>query len=116
MQIQVNTGPHIDGREALVRHVATEIATVLDRFSDQIARVEVHLSDQNGEKTGGADKRCLIEARPAGRQSVVVSYDGATQQEALSGAARKLQRLLTTILGRAHDHKGGATIRAEEIG
>lgn len=116
MQIQVNTNSHSDGREALIRHVEAEISAALDRFSDQITRVEVHLSDQNGEKTGGADKRCLIEARPTGRQSVVVSHDGPTQQEALTGAARKLQRLLTTILGRAHDHKGGATIRAEENG
>ena len=114
MQIQVNTDAHVDGREALVRHVEAEIGAALDRFSDQITRVEVHLSDQNGEKTAGADIRCLIEARPAGRQPVVVTNDGATQQEALSGAAGKLQRLLTTTLGRAHDHKGGATIRAEE--
>lgn len=114
MQIHVNTDSHIDGREALVRHVEAEIATALERFSDQITRVEVHLSDQNGSNSGDADKRCLIEARLAGHPSVVVTHDGATGEEALDGAAKKLHRSLASILERAHDHKGAASIRTEQ--
>ncbi len=113
MQIQVNTDSHIDGREALVRHVEGEIATWLERFGDQITRVEVHLSDQNGSNGGDADKRCLIEARLAGHPSVVATHDGATAEEALDGAAKKLHRALTSILKRAHDHRGAASIRTE---
>jgi hypothetical protein len=46
----------------------------LDRFSEQITRVEVHLSDQNSDKKfGNEDKRCLLEARLAGLQPISVS-------------------------------------------
>ncbi|MES1200011.1 MAG: HPF/RaiA family ribosome-associated protein [Pseudomonadota bacterium] len=115
MQIQVNADAHMDGREAIVRHVEAEVTTLLDRFSDQITRVEVHLSDQSGSKPGGgAGKRCLIEARLAGREPAVATHDGATQEKAFEGAARKLQRLLTSSLGRSHDYKGAASIRAGE--
>lgn len=115
MQIQVNTDANIDGREELARRVEAEIASVLGRFGDQITRVEVHLSDQNAGKSGGPDKHCLMEARPSGRQPIAVTHQAVTLEEAWTGATRKLQRSLESTLGRANDHKGGASIRKDTI-
>jgi ribosomal subunit interface protein len=109
MQILVNTDHNIEGHEALARHIEADVRAALARFDDQITRVEVHLSDEN------AAKRCRMEARCAGRQPVAVSHDGTSLQEAYDGAAKALQRLLDTSLGRAHQHKGAASIRTDNI-
>ena len=114
MQIQVNTDANVKGRDDLVRQIEAEINTALSQFSDQITRVEVHLSDENAGKPGRVDKRCLMEARPTGRQPVAVSHEGATLEEAVSGASKKLRRLLESALGREADHKGEASIRGSD--
>jgi hypothetical protein len=54
-----------------------------------------------------------MEARPAGRQPIAVSHEGATLEEAYSGATKKLRSLLESTLGRASDHKGVASIRTD---
>jgi ribosomal subunit interface protein len=112
MQVQVNTDANVEGREALVDHVEAEIDATLGRFGDRITRVEVHLSDNNAGKAGG--KKCLMEARLAGRQPVVVSDEHPILHEAISGAAKKLQSLLETMLGRLKDHKGDRSIRLDD--
>lgn len=109
MQIQLNTDSHISGREALAQQVEAVVMDALDRFSDQITRVEVHLSDVNSHKLGHddkPDKRCLLEARLAGRQPVAVSHQAATLDQAVDGAAGKLKRSLDSILGRLSNRKG----------
>lgn len=115
MQIQINSGHNIETPEALSVHIETDVRAALGRFGDQITRVEVHLSDENGPKSGTDDKRCRMEARCAGRQPVAVSHDGATLREAYNGAAKAMQRLLETSLGRSHQRKGAASIRTDEI-
>ncbi len=50
MQIQISTDHNIDGNEALAAHVKSETEHSLSRFSEQITRVEVHLSDENSDK------------------------------------------------------------------
>jgi hypothetical protein len=112
MQIQVNTDGNIEARDKLLHHVEAAIGTALSRFSDQITRVEVHLSDENADKSGGADKRCMLQARPAGQQPVAVTHHAATLDQACSGAAHKLQHLLESKFGQQGEHKGGATIRS----
>lgn len=113
MQIQVNTDDNVEGREALALRVEAEVSDTLRHFSDQITRVEVHLSDENSEKSGTNDKRCLMEARLAGRQPVAVTSTAGSLDEAFSGAAEKLKRSLESTLGRLKDHKGRGSIRGE---
>lgn len=115
MQIQVNTDNNVDGGEHLSARVSAEIHTRLDRFSQHITRIEVHLSDEDADKSGGADKRCLIEARLEGRQPAVASERAATLEGAYSGAARKLQCALETTLGRLHQRKGADTMRTGDL-
>lgn len=101
MQIQINTDHHIGGHEALVAWATGEIKSALSRHSDHITRVEVHLSDENGHKSGTSDKRCVMEARVTGRQPLAVTHHAETLYGAVTGAADKLTRLIASALGRA---------------
>ena len=109
MQIQVNTDHNIHGGERLATHVTAELSTGLSRFDGWLTRVEVHLSEDGAHKP--EDKRCVIEARPAGKAPVAVTHHATTVDDAYTGAAHKLERLLDTKYSRAHDHKGSESIR-----
>jgi ribosome-associated translation inhibitor RaiA len=100
MKIQVNTDAHIEGHERLAAHVSATLEHALKRFVDHVTRVEVHLSDENGDKSGPHDQRCMLEARLEGRQPVAVTEHAATQEQAVNGATQKLVRLLDSTLGR----------------
>lgn len=114
MQVQVNTDDNVEGREELARRVETEVSHTLGRFSEYITRVEVHLGDEDSDKSGRNDKRCVMEARLAGRQPVAVSNHAGSLDEAFGGAAEKLKRSLESTLGRLKDHKGRDSIRGNE--
>jgi ribosomal subunit interface protein len=105
MKIQLNTGVNIEGTEALAAQVNATVKQALERFSEHITRVEVHLSDENAGKSGQRDHRCMLEARLEGRQPVAVTDQAATLEQAVHGAAHKLVRLLDSTLGRLHDHR-----------
>lgn len=105
MKIQLNTDAHINGTEALAAQVADMVEQALERFSEHITRVEVHLSDENGDKSGQHDLRCMMEARLEGRQPVAVTDHAATLEQAVNGAAQKLAHLLDSTLGRLQDHR-----------
>ena len=105
MQVQINTGHNIDGREALVARFRAVVERALDRFSDRITRVEVHLSDENGQKHGADDKRCMIEARLGRHQPLAVTHHAAELDKAVDGAADKIAKLIEHTLGRLHDQK-----------
>ena len=111
MQVQVNTDHNVDGREELVRWVEAELTTGLARFEDRLTRVEVHLSDESAGRDSRADKRCMIEARAAGRPPVAVTNHAETFDDAIAGAVGKMDTLLSTTFERADDRKGGASVR-----
>lgn len=101
MLIKINTDDNITNSDALKERAETTVRNVLDRFSDQVTRVEVYFSDENSDKKSGtADIRCLLEARPKGRQPIAVTDEATNVEEAVDGAARKMRRSLDSILGR----------------
>ena len=104
MHIQVNTDNNIDGREELAAQVEAVVEKALSRFTDQITRVEVHLSDENSHKNGQNDKRCLMEARLEGRQPTAVTHQAASLGQAIDGAADKLKTVIESTLGRLRNY------------
>ena len=106
MQIQIHTDSNIEGGEKLIAHFSSVVEGALERFSDRLTRVEIHLSDQNAGKSGQDDKRCMMEARLEGRQPITVTHQAASLDQAVDGAADKLTRLIEGTLGRLHDHPG----------
>lgn len=91
MIIQLNTDKNIQGNERLEGYLNTVISKELSRFSDNITRIEVHLSDENGAKSGVNDKQCTLEARLENKQPIVTSSKGDTLEKAVSAALEKLK-------------------------
>lgn len=114
MQVQVHTDDNIQGGESLAQWITEETTAKLARFRDHVTRVEVFLTDVDAGKSGANDKRCRMEARPAGRQPVTVTGEGDKVADAFTGAIEKLMRVLDTDMGRLKDKHGRDTIRAAE--
>ena len=110
MQIQINSDRNIEGREALADQVRGVVESALSRVSDHITRVEVHLSDENGNRSGQNDQRCMIEVRLEGRQPVAVTQQAGTLDEAVNGASAKLARAIESTLGRLRDQESQAPL------
>jgi ribosomal subunit interface protein len=104
MTIQINADNNLTISEAFGTKINDILSEELDRFSDHITRLEVHLSDENGDKKGQNDKRCMIEARLAGKQPIAVVEVADTQEQAVNGAIDKLKTSLETITGRMKNH------------
>ena len=104
MQIQVNTDKNIEGSARMSAYFTDTLHDALDRFADQVTRIEVHLSDENAQKQGGDDKRCLLEARLKGLKPIVVSHNAENLDFAVSGAIDKLVKSLESTIGKLRNH------------
>jgi len=104
MTIQFNTDKNINGNEEFVALYVAQIEDELSRYSHQITRIEVHLSDQDGNKNGLNAMRCMIEARLEGHQPIAVTNQADTHDQAVDGAIDKLATSLDTILGKLSKH------------
>jgi ribosome-associated translation inhibitor RaiA len=103
--VQVHANPDVDGGEQLTTEVEALVASVVGRFADRVSRVQVHLGDENSSaKRGSNDKRCMMEARIDGAAPVAVTEHAPTIEQALNGAAEKLERSLDSRLGRERNH------------
>lgn len=100
MQIQVNSGNQIDGSIRLEEWVRSTLESSLERYEDDLTRIEVHLRDDNGAKPGPHDKRCQMEARPKGHQPISVSHTATSLEQAVEGATTKLDHALDHLFGK----------------
>lgn len=100
MNIQVNTDHNIEGSKELNNYATTSLSSVFERFKVAITRIEVHLSDENGSKTGGMDKRCLLEARISHHHPIVVSHYDTSIHQAIETASDKLLHALEHMSGK----------------
>jgi ribosomal subunit interface protein len=86
---------------AIDQHINDQIEQHLGRFLKRLTRIEVHLADENEpNRDTGNDKKCLIEARPAGRDPLVAEHTCGDMYEAIDEAINKLGRVLTSKLDR----------------
>lgn len=104
MTIQINTDKNLNVHEAFEAKLGSLLSEELSRFSEHITRLEVHLSDENGNKQGQNDKRCMIEARMEGRQPIAVTDSANDYEPVVSGAIEKLKASLDTIVGKMKHH------------
>lgn len=100
MQIQVNSDNHIESSIRLEEWVRTTIESTLERYEEDLTRVEVYLRDENGDKPGPHDLSCRLEARPKGHQPVSVCHKADTLEQAIDGAAVKLDHALEHLFGK----------------
>ena len=104
MQIEINTDKNVIGSEDFKAWSASLISEELSRFSEQITRVVVHFSDEDGSKDGFNDKRCMMEARLAGMKPIAVTENANTNEQAISGAIDKMIASLEKLTGRLKNY------------
>ena len=104
MIIQLNADKNLTIHEEYRNKLETLLTEELSRFTDHITRLEVHLSDENGSKSGVNDKRCLLEVRLAGRKPIAVTDIANTHDLSVLGAIAKVKPSLETIFGRLRNH------------
>lgn len=103
MQININTDKTIEHSPGLDEHVESVVQDAIQRFQDQITRVEAHLSQDLKHKSADGENRCMLEARVTGYQPIAVTDHAPTLHQAINGAAGKLKRAIDSALGRLHD-------------
>jgi ribosome-associated translation inhibitor RaiA len=116
MHVQVNTSNGIENKESLERWAADYLQGRLARFTQDITAVEVQLSDENqADKGGASDKRCMLEARLTGHAPVAVTHFAPDQDLAFRGAAEKLEHAIDHKLGKLdrREHRDRETIRRD---
>lgn len=107
MQIQVNSDNHIESSIRLEEWVRTTVESTLDRYEEDLTRIEVHIRDENGDKPGPHDIRCQMEARPKGHQPISVTHKADTLDQAVDGAAVKLDHALEHLFGKLRSKRAG---------
>jgi hypothetical protein len=108
MRIQINSDKNVVVDAPLASFTRGEVNRALKRFTHELTRVEVHLSDVNSHKPGALDKRCLMEARPARHRPLTASSRAAKIEEAVKGGLTKLQSSLQTFIGRLAKQRAAA--------
>ena len=107
MQVLINSDNSIQMHSKLSDAIGSYISNVLRRFEPYLVRVDVYLTGESRKNSTGEpiEKRCLLEARPKHHRSLVASNDSFEIDEAFSGAATKMQRLLENTYGRLSDKR-----------
>ncbi len=101
MQVLFNYHAGVAHSDTLEDHVRHQIDHCVGRYTDRLTRIEVHIADENAHKHGGTDKRCTLEARPAGMHPIAVESRAADFYMAVTDAAGKLGRALSHRFARA---------------
>jgi ribosome-associated translation inhibitor RaiA len=105
MQILISTDHTIEGDEKLNAHIQKIVEHALRHLDEHIARIEVHLSDENGPKTGANDIRCVMEAHLEHHQPLAVTHHATGLHQAVEGAINKLSRLLGSAIDQRNEQK-----------
>ena len=104
MTIQFNSAHSVNANEKLKAPIIAILSEKLNRFSGHISRLDVHLSDENGNKEGFTDKRCLLEAHIDGAQPIITKNHANTYELAAEGAVSILKTSLNSAFERAGNH------------
>jgi len=103
MQVQVNHDNHVRLVEETAERLSKTVADSLAKFADRITRVEMHLGDMNAGK-GGADKRCVLEARMSHIAPIAVTHHAETLTLAIDGALERLDHAISRAIGKLETH------------
>lgn len=100
MLIQVHSNHSVDVNQGLEDRVRASLQSTLTRFDNHLTRLQVHLNDENGGKSGPQDKRCQIEARLKNHEPLSVSHKADSLDLAIEGATTKLGNALDHLIGK----------------
>jgi ribosome-associated translation inhibitor RaiA len=101
MLIQVNFGD-VQHSPAIESWAEERVRTQMGHLAERLTRVEVHLRDDNSaSKSSGDDKRCVMEARIAGRRPLAVDHSGGDLYKVIDETAGKLSRAVKSDIERS---------------
>lgn len=104
MEILINTDHNISASEEMRSYMRADLETTFERFREHLTRLEVKISDENGNKEGEKDKKCVLEARLKGIQPLVVTSHGNSIDQALGEASIKMKTSLDTAMGKLRSY------------
>lgn len=105
MLVQINTDKNIEGHKRMNDFFEEEIRKDLGRFDELVTRVEVHLEDENGNKAGKDDKKCVIEAKIGNKNPIAVTSHSEAPEKAFYDALHKIKRTLSKEKEKIKSHK-----------
>jgi hypothetical protein len=105
MQFQFNSDNRVSGDAAVAEQIEALVRGRLERVSDRITRVEVHVGDVNGPK-GGKDIRCAVELRPSGLKPISGTDESASVEAAVASATDKALSAYDRQIGKQTTRKG----------
>lgn len=106
MQFQFNSDNQIDGDTTMSARIEEVVRARLGRVEGRLTRVEVHVGDVSGPRNGVDDKRCVIEARPAGMSPISATDHASSVEAAAAAAADKVLAAFERQVGKRTDRKG----------
>jgi hypothetical protein len=112
LQILVNSDKNIAVDTRVISYVYKEANHALSRYENRLTRLEFHLSDVNSHKFGALDKRCMVEARPAGGRPLAATMSAANVPSAVRGSLSKLRSALETYFARSARSSGRTVTNA----
>lgn len=95
-----NSDNHIESSIRLEEWVRNTIESTLERYDEDLTRVEVYLRDENGDKPGPHDLSCRLEARPRAINPFRFCIRPIPWKLAIDGAATKLDHALEHLFGK----------------
>lgn len=103
MDININTDHNIKGDERLIDVVTTLVSRAMRPIKSRLTRVEVHIKDVRGPKSG-EDIEVTIEGRPAGMRPYAVTETGTNIEQTVRAAGKTLRDRLKREFGKRSDH------------
>ncbi len=104
MIVKFNTDNHIEGSASMSAHFESLIQDMLQRFDEDITRVEIFVKDVNAGKEGTPDKNCTIEARLKGMEPLSTSAQTDEVHHSVKQAGEKMKAVLNKIYEKRQSH------------
>ncbi len=107
MAVFLRTDNHLNGGERLATFVESIAEGAIEHVKNQVTRVDVYLGDENSAaKSGDNEFRCSMEARIGGLKPLAVTHHAGSIDDAVRGAADKLQSVIDSTLDKVGQKKG----------
>ncbi len=105
MTIQINAAKIFHVHEMFENTLKDRLSAELRRFDDYISDLELHITDENGIKTGTNDIKSVLEAHLKGMKSVVVTEKANTLDESVNAAIDRIKDSLDSMIGKSRDQR-----------
>jgi hypothetical protein len=107
MAVFLRTDNHLEGGEKLAKFVESVAEGAVEHVKNQVTRVDVYLGDENSAaKESDNQIRCSMEARVGGLKPFAVTHHAGNIDDAVRGAADKLQASIDSTIGKLSHKKG----------